>query len=153
MPTKTPIRKGKLAVVPPKDAPLFPAGQEPSIFKKNRVSKRGKDSYLDAMLLAHIPLGTRDFFAAVLKGVRAGDKNCIELWAKMVGYIKSEGGINVNVNQQNNMVDARNQADSRNFNSIVRQLDSQDRTKMIEASATPMRDEGDDDDSDEEDDE
>lgn len=67
----------------------------------------------------------KEFYVQLEKRVKTGDMDALEMVAKIAKLTEKNGGVNVNVIQQNNTANV-NVGRDRRFESIVRKLDQRD---------------------------
>jgi hypothetical protein len=92
--------KKKAAAKKVPTAPVVPDYVRDSrVYQKRTVTKRKLPSFQEAMYLLHVPEMAREYFAAVLAGLKAGDKTALEHAGEMLTYVQRRG-FNINIAQQ-----------------------------------------------------
>lgn len=134
------VKRRKKSGDPPPPPPT-PTWQTPSdfpvdaaaILRKGRISKRQYTKYIEQLSLFMLTHCSADYVIALQDAIRRGDKGGMDMFAKVIGLVKNDAGITVNL--QNNLA-IQGGNDTKGFDSLVRQLDARDR-KTIDVN--PVR--------------
>jgi hypothetical protein len=116
------VAKRKAKPIEPKSAvPEYV--QESAVFQRRKVTKRKLPSFTEAMLLLHAPEALRLYWAALLEGLKARDKNALDAAGEIFNYVRGKG-INLSVTQQllQQNVAAGEQSPVIGFDAFARQL-------------------------------
>jgi hypothetical protein len=113
----------------------FPADASATL-RKGRISKKQFSRYIEQLTLFMLTHFSADYAISLQDSIRRGDKAGMEMFAKMMGLVKNEAGVVVNM--QNNLAVTAG-ADARGIDALVRQLDERDRRNgAIDVSSNPL---------------
>lgn len=73
--------------------------KESRVYMRKTVTKRKLPSFEEAMLLLHIPELAREYFSAILGGLKVRDKTALHHAGKMLSYVEDKG-FNITIAQQ-----------------------------------------------------
>ena len=137
----TPKRKKREPKNPPEPKWHNPAEfpvDAAAILKKSRISKRQFSRYAEQVLLFLVTHGSADYAKSLLSQVRYGDKDGMRTFSQILGLVKNESAVTVNLHQ-NNQLNIESPQEARDFDSIIRALDQRDRQEgSIETTAVPL---------------
>ena len=97
--------------------------QQARVYQRKKITKRKLPSFEEAMFLLHVPELAREYFGAILEGLKVRDKTALEHAGEMLNYVQRKG-FNINVSQQllqQNQV-AGEQSPVMGFDALARQL-------------------------------
>lgn len=145
---------------PPDPPPGPPTWLDPAVFPqhaaallhKNKISKRQFGRAAEQLTLFLLANCSAEFAITLQRQIRSGNKDGMAMFAKMVGLIKNDAGVVVNLNNNSLSLNGDVGPSERSIDGLVRTLDERDRRALEapvprELIAQPVDDDDEEDDA------
>jgi hypothetical protein len=105
---------------------LFPPDAA-AILSRANITKKQFARYTEALMLFMLRNFSGDFVISLQAAIRKGDKAAMTMFSQMMGLVKSDSPLVVNLN---NSLSIGAPVSDRSFDSVVRNLDDRDRRAL-----------------------